>query len=303
MSNGAIMDSAISNAIACGAFTRPHGVAGGLTCYDVDKSWRGMNAFLSCVNPFDFGGNDEYFMPLCDGTPMRVMTYGRWLCEYRLTKHVVVDTDGRVMMYEYRRSASDPGTTVWSCAANARGSLSPGVMLEVDAAVTSYPVRMLHETPSWTDGSGISMLMNDMDSDDEDRRAAVASRFYLTSGFDWALDSLSADPSTLVKAAVMRNMRTRYETVMRLLDDPDWRVRMAVCERMAGADIFCRNGGEIGRRMCADPEPEVRMAFLSRMYECFFTDNRHRFAGFVAPLLDGPSDDVAAAAAVLLLEA
>ena len=178
-----------------------------------------------------------------------------------------------------------------------------GLMESIDEAVMSPPIRRVHENPSWTDGSNLHAMMRDMDSPDEDRRAAVASRFFLGGECEWVLDELADDPSPVVKAAVMRNIRTRYHTRMKLLDDPDRHVRRALCERMNGVEMFEMHGGLMGRRLCLDPEPEVRIAFAALMYDFFFEYDRHRFARNLMPMLDGPVDDVHAAVSVLLMEA
>ena len=289
----------LDKAISDGAFTRPFDVGHGCTCYDVERTWRGMRAFLEVVGDGDFGGRDGRFMPP-DDMPLRLGTYGRWLMDYSPTKHIVV-SGGRAVMYEYRESGSREDKCEWEREMFLR---TPMVYTqEIDWLVRREPIAFKEELDSWVDGRHIKYLRHDMESDDEHVRAAVASKVVSDLITPDLLEALSHDPSPLVRAAVAKNWKTGPATSLRLAEDPDWHVRRALFERRLSHDGLYRDNGRLFRMVCDDPEFEVRVALAGwayeRMVEYSWMNDGAR--NVMAMLLDAPDDRISSAAAMALL--
>ena len=114
-------------------------------------------------------------------------------------------------------------------------------------------------------------------------------------------EQLAEDGSRVVRMALARNREACLPHVMsRLSQDPDWRVRRAVCQN-AGVCIDYGGWGYCGRRfdvqwqasiikgLANDPEYEVRLAAAEVVAHS--DQYGHYYGGMVAAVLDSPYDD------------
>lgn len=294
--------SALEKAIGAGMLHSPHDVGDGCVCYDVDQSWRGMMSFLEVVDPFDFGGNDGHFRPLHDDNPLRIETYGRWLMDFSPTKHVLVH-GGDVVMYEYRMSGTYRSYCVWRSAfshARRHDELSA-----ISRKLRDEPVRVKEEMLQWTDDRSMLFLESDLESSDEHVRASVPCRFPVEDMDYMAICRLADDPSPLVRASLARSIAAGMDTAVKLMGDPDWRVRRALFERRFYNDGLWGKVSDIPRLAKDDPEFEVRAAFAAWAYERarFLDWSSGEFqSNLMTMLLDDPDERIRSGVAMALLD-
>ena len=291
----------VKSLIKKGVLSRPNQVYHGMTCYDVEKSWRGMTGFRSIVDSSRFGGHDHYFLPDDDDTPLFLKTYGRWLGMFSRTKHVVVDDDGNLLMYHFEYNGKPNSECVWASSID-----NVVIKNSVNYMVKTCPITYKHEYCSLEPvDEDDRMIMRDMESDDEETRAMAASRRFVNDQENYCkcLDKLSYDPSWLVRSKVIKNPNTSYGTLVRLLDDPDWRVRRKFCERSYLYEMLWENDCLLCRKMCFDIEPEVRIAFSAMAYDIFYGHDIKWFSNTLKWMLDGPADGIQAAVSMLMMGA
>ena len=294
--------NALEKAIGAGMLHSPHDVGDGCVCYDVERSWRGMMAFLDIVDPFDFGGSDWRFLPPHDDNPLRIETYGRWLMDFSPTKHVLVH-DGDVVMYEYRMSGVYRSYCVWRSAfSRAR---SHDELSAISRKLRDEPVRVKEEMLQWTEERSMSFLESDMESSDEHARASVPCRFPVKDMDYMTVCRLADDPSPLVRASLARSIVAGMDTAVKLMKDPDWRVRRALFERRFYNDGLWGEGSAIPRMAKDDPEFEVRAAFAAWAYErarILDWSSGEFKSDLMTMLLDDPDERIRSGVAMALLD-
>lgn len=294
--------SALEKAIGAGMLHSPHDVGDGCVCYDVDQSWRGMTAFLDVVDPFDFGCSDWRFLPPHDDNPLRIETYGRWLMDFSPTKHVLVH-GGDVVMYEYRMSGMY--TSYCVCRSAFSDARSHDELSAISRKLRDEPVRVKEEMLQWTDERSMRFLESDMESSDEHVRASVPCRFPVKDMDYMTVCRLADDPSPIVRASLARSIVAGMDTAVKLMGDPDWRVRRALFERRFYNDGLWGEWSDIPRLAKDDPEFEVRAAFAAWAYErtrILARSSGEFKSNLMTMLLDDPDERIRSGVAMALLD-
>ena len=284
-------ESDVAGLVSAGILRNPTKILS-LTCYEVERSWRGVNAQMRMLD--QVWGTCLWSPSACDSEddPFNLVGYGNMLTDYRGIRRMVFTKTGRIAAHSYY----DNGALTNPCISFVSGArLSCTETMFVQQMLRQEPVLHRHETP----GCRAPELIVDMPEDEEDRRviAAKAGKRLLESG---GVDCLMDDPSPEVRALLAGNSFLTAEQAMRLADDPDWHVRRSLCERrMDARKIFMDDN--LCRMLGTDPEFEVRVAFAAFMLTAF--RNRAGYCRLSWMLDDGPDDELKASLAMMMVAA
>lgn len=262
-----------------------------LTCYEVERSWRGVNAQMRMLDRV--WGTCLWSQSACNSEddPFNLVGYGDMLTDYRGIRRMVFTKNGRIAAHSYFDNSALTNPCI-SFVGGAR--LSGTESMFVQQMLRQEPVLHRNETP----GCHAPELIVDMPEDEEGRRviAAKASKRLLESG---GVDCLMDDPSPEVRSLLAGNSFLTAKQAMRLADDPDWHVRRSLCERRKNArGIFT---DDLCRKLGTDPEFEVRVAFAAFMLSA--SRDRAGFGRLSWMLEDGPDDELKASLAMMMVAA
>ena len=273
-----------------GVFLNPTRILS-LTCYEVERSWRGMNAQMRMLD--QVWGTCLWSPATCnsENDPFNLVSYGDMLTDHRGIRRMVFTKTGRLAAHSY----FDNGALTNPCVSFVSGArLSSTESMCVRQMLRQEPVLHRHETP----GCRAPELIADMPEDEEGRRviAAKAGKRLLESG---DVDCLMDDPSPEVRSLLAGNSFLTEKQALRLADDPDWHVRRSLCERRKNArGIFT---DDLCRKLGTDPEFEVRVAFAAFMLSA---SRDHSWFGRLSWMLDdGPDDELKASLAMMMVAA
>lgn len=270
-----------------GILLNPNGIRS-LTCYEVERSWRGMAAQMRMVMPSmaacawarDTCGDDQFGLAI----------YGRLLTDYRGIRRMVFTKTGRLVAHSY----FDNGALSNPCISlNPNARLSGTEAMFMDQMLRQAPILHRHETVSST---RITDKM--LTSPDEEDRKAVAAKAWKELVESGKIDCLIDDPSPEVRALLAGNSFLTAGQALRLADDPDWHVRRSLCERRKNARGIFKDDG-LCRKLGTDPEFEVRVAFAAFMLTAF--RDRAGYGRLSWMLDEGPDDDLKASLAIMMV--